>query len=89
MITPKLTNNINCASVEALLADINCKLSDMAKMYYNNIRFMLNKPRKDDVMWDLLHYKRILTYRMYNSEYASDYTLEKIASRVKLLKYKL
>lgn len=88
MIVPRLINCSECASIETLINDINCKLTDMAKVYYNNIRLMLGGPTKDDVMWDLLHYKRILTYRMYNSNYASDYTLEKIASRVKLLKYK-
>ena len=37
---------------------------------------------------DLLNYKRILTYKYCNPDYAKRYTVKRIASRVKLLIHK-
>ena len=88
MITPRLTNCESCASIEALLADINCKITDIAKNYYYNITLALNYPSKSDVMIDLLNYQRILTYKFYNEDYASAFSISQIASKVKILKYK-
>lgn len=88
MLSPRLTNCIECTTISALLSDIDCKLSEMASNYYNNIVFSLNLPAKGIVMLDLLNYKRILTYKLCNEDYAMPFTVEMIASRVKLLKYK-
>ena len=88
MLTPRLTNCIECASIPALLEDIECKLRELANSLYNNTVFSLNQPIQGTVILDLLNYKRILTYRLCNPEYAGHYTLDMIASRVKLLKYK-
>ena len=88
MIAPRLTNCDSCASISALLADINCKIADMAGNYYYNITLALNYPSKSEVMIDLLNYQRILTYKSYNKDYASAFSIESIASKVKILKYK-
>ena len=88
MITPRLTNCDSCASIATLLGDINCKIADIATNYYNNITLMLNYPMKDSVMFDLLNYQRILTYKSYNEDYASVFTISQIASKVKILKFK-
>lgn len=88
MLSPRLTNCIECTTISALLADIECKLTEMANNYYNNIVFSLNLPAKGTVMLDLLNYKRILTYKLCNEKYAMPFTVEMIASRVKLLKFK-
>lgn len=88
MITPKLTNCETCASIEALLADINCKIADVANSYYYNITLALNYPSKSETMIDLLNYQRILTYKYYNEDYASAFSIESITSKVKILKYK-
>ena len=37
MLYPRLTNCIDCSSIPALLADIDCKLTDLANNEYNNI----------------------------------------------------
>jgi hypothetical protein len=39
-------------------------------------------------MNDLLNYKRILTFKLVNPDYAKDFTVEMIASKVKILKFK-
>ena len=78
----------SCASIIVLLEDIDCKLTELAKDLYNNVIFALNNPVKRDLFIDLINYRRILTYRMYNSDYALPYTDEQIASKVKILKFK-
>lgn len=88
MITQRLTNCTECTSITNLLADIECKLTEMANDLYNNTVFALNRPVCEDVWLDLLNYKRILTYKFCNPQYASHYSVEQIASRVKLLIFK-
>ena len=90
MFTPRLTDCIECTDITSLLSDIECKVTDIAKDLYNNTIFALNRPISGDIMFDLLTYKRILTYRICNPDYANGvkYTTSKIISRVKLLKYK-
>lgn len=84
----RLTNCDECASIATLLEDIDCKFTELAKDLYNNTIFALNRSVKYDVFVDLINYKRILTYRLYNEDYALPYTNEMIASKIKLLKYK-
>ena len=88
MLSPRLTNCPECASIPALLADIGCKLNELGNNLYNNISFMLNQPVPGGVMLDLINYKRILTYKYCNPNYAAPFTVNMIASRIKLLKYK-
>jgi hypothetical protein len=88
MLSPRLTNCPECASIPALLADIDCKLAELGNNLYNNVVFMLNQPVPGGVMLDLINYRRILTYKYCNPDYAACYTVNMIASRVKLLKYK-
>lgn len=88
MLTPRLNNCIDCTTIPTLLSNIDCKLTEMAKNQYNNIVFALNKQINDVAISDLLNYKRILTYRYCNSEYADGFTLQNIASKVKILIYK-
>ena len=88
MFNPQLNNCVDCAAIPALLNDIDCKLTEFAKNEYNNTIFMLNYSVPENVFWDLLNYKQILTYRLYNSNYTCEFTLDKIASKVKILKYK-
>jgi len=88
MFSPRLNNCVDCTTIPSLLNDIDCKLLEFAKSEYNNTVFDLNYNISSDVFWDLLNYKQILTYRLYNPNYACKYTLDKIASKVKILKFK-
>lgn len=85
MLSPRLTNCIECSSITVLITDIDCKLTELAKNLYNNTIFALNKPVNGEAMLDLLNYKRILAYKLCNENYAKEYSVEMIASRVKLL----
>jgi hypothetical protein len=49
---------------------------------------MLNQPVPGGVMLALINYRRILAYKYCNPDYAAPFTVNMIASRVKLLKYK-
>jgi hypothetical protein len=88
MLSPRLTNCIDCTKIPVLLSDIDCKLTELANAEYNNIVFSLNNYIPDTLIGDLLNYKRILTYKYCNPDYASRYLIDKIASRVKVLIYK-
>ena len=88
MLQPRLTNCIECASIPALLIDIDCKLTDLAKQQYNNIVFSMTNYMPGPVIGDLLNYKRILTYKYCNPDYAIRFTVKQIASRVKVLIHK-
>jgi hypothetical protein len=88
MLTPRLTNCIDCASISTLLADIDCKLTDLANTQYNNIVFSLNYYIPGQVIADLLHYKQILVYKSCNPDYCAPFTVEMIAGRVKVLIHK-
>ena len=88
MLQPRLTNCIECSTIPVLLADIDCRLTELASNLYNNLIYLLNQPVPGIVMLDLITYKRILTYKFCNPDYALPFTVEQIASRVKLLKYK-
>jgi len=88
MLTPRLVNCVECTTIPALLEDIECKITSMAKDLYNNTVFILNRSIDREAFMDLLNYKRILTYKYCNSDYAPNYTVSNIASRIKLLKYK-
>ena len=85
MLSPRLTNCIECTTIPVLINDIDCKLTLLANSEYNNIVFMLNNVTPGDVISDLLNYKRILTYKYCNPEYAPHYTIQMIASKVKRL----
>lgn len=85
MLNPKLNSCADCVAIPGLLAAIDCKLAKLAKDQYNNIIFELNRKLPSGDMFSLLMYKRILTYRICNPEYAGCMSTDKIASRVKLL----
>lgn len=88
MLSPRLSNCVECTTIPVLLYDIDCKLKELAQKEYNNLVFSLNKKTKREVMGDLLNYKRILTFKYCNPDYAPCYTVDMIASKVKLLIYK-
>jgi hypothetical protein len=85
MLSPRLTNCIECTTIPSLLENIDCKIASIAKDLYNNTIFDLNLSINAEAMYDLLNYKRILTFKYCNPDYTIHYTVNKIASRVKLL----
>lgn len=88
MLLPRLTECKLCADILPLIKEIDCSLFKMSKDLYDNITLKLNRPVYEYNMLTMLHYKRILTYKYFNSDYANKYKVNQIASKVKLLKYK-
>ena len=88
MLTQRLRECKECAEINSLIDEIDCKLAKLAGNMYHNITLMLNQPIPADAIIDLLHYKRILQYKYVNNNYVYGYTVNMIASKVKLLKYK-
>lgn len=88
MLTPRLTNCPQCADIPSLISEIDCKLFQLSGDLYNNLVFILNKSVNREAIFDLLQYKRILMYKICNPDYAGHYSVNMIASKIKLLKYK-
>ena len=88
MLNPRLNNCVDCTTIPSLLQDIDCKITELAKKEYNNTVFILNKCIPSDVFLSLLNYKRILTYKLVNPDYACHFSVKKIASLVKILIHK-
>jgi hypothetical protein len=88
MLSPRLTHCPECASIPALIAEIDCKLANLANNLYNNVVYILNQPVPGGAMLDLITYRRILVYKLCNPNYASAFTVNMIASRVKILNSK-
>lgn len=88
MITPRLTYCKECADILPLIEAINCKIFKLSLEAYNNIVYALNLHVNTNAALDLLNYKRILMYKLVNPDYASEFSVNMIASKVKLLIYK-
>lgn len=88
MLQPRLTDCVNCITVSNLLKEIDCKINELSFNLYNNLSYLLNKKVNTDAISDLINYKRILTYKLCNEHYAPNYTIEMIASKIKILKFK-
>lgn len=84
MLPPRPSECIQCSNILSLIAKIDCKLAELAKAEYNNIIFGLNKCTQDSQIGDLLNYKRILTYKAANENYACEFTVNMIASKIAL-----
>lgn len=88
MLSPRLNNCIDCATIPVLLTDIDQKIAELAQVEYTNLLYSTNYPIPAWVIGDLLNYKRILEYKACNLEYAMPFTVQMIASRVKVLIHK-
>jgi len=88
MLHPKISNCKECADILPLIEEINCRIFKLSLSAYNNIVFALNLPINYTAALDLLNYKRILMYKLVNPDYAGEFSVNMIASKVKLLIYK-
>jgi hypothetical protein len=85
MLLPRLNSCIDCATIPVLINDINKKIAALANDEYNNIVYDLNYYINGQVVFDLLQYKQILEWKFCNADYCKPYTVEMIASKVKIL----
>ena len=85
MLYPKQTNCSENGNINSLISSIDCRLSKLANTMFNNTVFMLNKTISGTEMFDLIQYKRILYYKQINPDYACNYSVNMITSKVKLL----
>lgn len=75
-----------CPTIPSLLCEIDRKIAEMGVSLYNNVVFMLNNPVNGETFSDLLNYRRILTYKYENEDYAgAKFSIKHITSKVKLL----
>ena len=83
MLTPRITCCKECAEIQPLIDQINCKLLELSKSAYNNIVYGLGIPINHTAVFDLLNYKRILEYKKVNEHYACQFTVNMIANKIK------
>lgn len=88
MLNPRLTSCTECADITSLIQEIDCKVSEVSVALYNNLVFMLNKNIEPDIITDLMIYRRILMYKICNPNYTGHFTMNMIASRIKILKFR-
>lgn len=82
MLSVRLTQCPECQNILYMLTKIDCRLAELGNSLYNNITYMLNKPVRASDMSELIAYKRILTYKLYNPNYVSSYSTRQIGTRV-------
>lgn len=85
MLKANLNECTDCVNLLDLLCQIDEKLKYYAENQLNNMTLMLNRAYDKCVMSDLLHYKQIVTHRLFYPQYASEYLLSSIISRIKIL----
>lgn len=85
MLYSKVSDCKECADILPLIDAINCKLYEASSDIYNNVAYGLNLRVPATDLLDLLNYKRILTYKYINMDYACEFTVEQIANRVRIL----
>lgn len=71
MLQPRLTTCSECTDISVQLSKIDCKLVKLGSLLYGNVTFLLNNSISAVEIFDLLMYKRILTFRQVNPDYAS------------------
>ena len=84
MLKVNLTNCSTCISVNELLCEIDTHIKKYTDNKYKNITLLTSLPYDKEVLGSLLHYKRILTNRLFNPEYGQ-LPLAVITSRIKIL----
>jgi len=82
MLTPRLTNCQDCHKIPDLLKSIDCKLAELGNNMYNNVVFMLGRDIPAYTITQLIAYKRILTFKYCNPNYAGSVCVNDIASKV-------
>ena len=85
MLNTKITNCTSCANVIDLLSEIDRKLFHFSRNKYSNISLLTNLEYDEYSIGRLLRYKSILNKRLYNPNYACDYPLTAIISKIKIL----
>jgi len=88
MLQVKLTDCTNCINLLELLCQIDERLAYYASNEYHRITLLLNINTDPEAIGDLLHYKRIVTNRLFYPSYAQEVPLANIVSRIKILLYK-
>ena len=82
MLTPRLTNCQDCHKIPDLLKSIDCKLAELGNNMYNNVVFMLGRDVPAYTITQLIAYKRILTFKYCNPNYAGSVCVNDIAGKV-------
>ena len=88
MLTPRLTDCGECSDILDMLGFIECRLATLSGDMYNSVTLMLNNSPSPDTLFRLLCYKRILQCRYMNPNYAGSFSVNQIADKVKILKFR-
>jgi len=84
MLQIRLRECTDCVNLLDLLCEVDKRISYYSHNQMNNVELLLTLPYDKEVMADLLHYKGILTNKLFNPTYGG-FPLQTIISRVKIL----
>jgi hypothetical protein len=85
MLNARLTSCNDCGDISILLRLIDCKISEIVHSLYYNAIYALNNCVHQDIIADLLNYKRILLFRTCTPSYGGCISIQQIASRIRVL----
>ena len=85
MLRAQIRECVDCGSITKLLDEIDCTLTHMGRSHWFNISFDACNYYSRHNIQTLLHYKRILTHKMFNPDYGCGFELASVVSRVKTL----
>jgi hypothetical protein len=85
MLRAQIRECLDCGSLQQLLDDLNCTLSHLGRNHWLNTSFDACNFYSRNHVSTLIHYKRILTKKMFNPDYGCNADLASIISRVKTL----
>lgn len=85
MLTIKMTECDQCGDILSLITAIDCRITELGGEMYNKIIYGFGGVCKWSGVDHLIHYKRILIHKWCNPTYLTDFTVLKIASKVKLI----
>lgn len=88
MLTPTPKDCTNCGSLYDILSDIDCTIYDLTRNIWNSLIYNIRTFQDEQLMKDLIRYKRVVRNRLTNPSYPStEFTAQQIIGKVKLLAY--
>lgn len=85
MLTAQIRECTDCGSVHEVLRELSCTLTHYGRNHWLNASYAACAPYPVATVRALLHYQRILTYKLFNPEWACGIELAALLSRVKTL----
>jgi hypothetical protein len=79
----------DCPDLQEVLSDIDCTIVDLSKNKYNSVAYGIEDCFNENLYKALVHYKQIITARLYNPHYPCyEFSSNELLAKARLLAYK-